>query len=59
MSWRSWLTCASVMVCGVISDEIHMDMVWGEQPHIPWSNVARGDWAVANVGLEKVSIFPP
>lgn len=19
----------------VISDEIHMDMVWGEQPHIP------------------------
>ncbi|RZA93469.1 aminotransferase class I/II-fold pyridoxal phosphate-dependent enzyme, partial [Escherichia coli] len=26
----------------VISDEIHMDMVWGEQPHIPWCNVARG-----------------
>jgi cysteine-S-conjugate beta-lyase len=26
----------------VISDEIHMDMVWGKQPHIPWSNVARG-----------------
>lgn len=42
----------------VISDEIHMDMVWGEQPHIPRSNVARGDWALLTSG-SKVSIFPP
>ena len=40
----------------VISDEIHMDMVWGEQPHIPWSNVARGDWALLTSG--SISIFP-
>ncbi|AMG58569.2 MalY/PatB family protein [Pantoea vagans] len=30
----------------VISDEIHMDMVMGNQPHIPWARVARSDWAL-------------
>ncbi|HEA2914591.1 TPA: bifunctional maltose regulon transcriptional repressor/cystathionine beta-lyase MalY [Escherichia coli] len=40
----------------VISDEIHMDMVWGEQPHIPWSNVARGDWALLTSGSKSFNI---
>lgn len=30
----------------VISDEIHMDMIMGNQPHIPWARVARSDWAL-------------
>ncbi|EQA0895971.1 bifunctional maltose regulon transcriptional repressor/cystathionine beta-lyase MalY [Escherichia coli] len=40
----------------VISDEIHMDMVWGEQPHIPWCNVARGDWALLTSGSKSFNI---
>ncbi|MDY9367292.1 bifunctional maltose regulon transcriptional repressor/cystathionine beta-lyase MalY [Escherichia coli] len=40
----------------VISDEIHMDMVWGEQPHIPWRNVARGDWALLTSGSKSFNI---
>ncbi|EKB0344973.1 bifunctional maltose regulon transcriptional repressor/cystathionine beta-lyase MalY [Escherichia coli] len=40
----------------VISDEIHMDMVWGEQPHIPWSNVARGDRALLTSGSKSFNI---
>lgn len=40
----------------VISDEIHMDMVWGEQPHIPWINVARGDWALLTSGSKSFNI---
>ncbi|MGF7225029.1 MalY/PatB family protein [Pantoea agglomerans] len=30
----------------VISDEIHMDMIVGNQPHTPWASVARSDWAL-------------
>ncbi|MGJ0478979.1 MalY/PatB family protein [Pantoea agglomerans] len=30
----------------VISDEIHMDMIMGNQPHIPWASVARSDWVL-------------
>lgn len=40
----------------VISDEIHMDMVWGEQPHIPWSNVARDSWALFTSGSKSFNI---
>lgn len=40
----------------VISDEIHMDMVWGKQPHIPRSNVARGDWALLTSGSKSFNI---
>ena len=40
----------------VISDEIHMDMVWGEQPHIPWSNVARENWALLTSGSKSFNI---
>ncbi|EBQ9433437.1 pyridoxal phosphate-dependent aminotransferase [Salmonella enterica subsp. enterica serovar Chester] len=40
----------------VISDEIHMDMVWGNQPHIPWSKVARGDWALLSSGSKSFNI---
>ncbi len=41
----------------VISDEIHMDMVWGEHRHTPWCDVARGPWALFTSG-SKASIFP-
>jgi cysteine-S-conjugate beta-lyase len=30
----------------VISDEIHMDMVMANVVHLPWSEVARSDWAL-------------
>ena len=40
----------------VISDEIHMDMVWGAQPHIPWSNVARDSWALLTSGSKSFNI---
>lgn len=40
----------------VISDEIHMDMVWGAQPHIPWSNVAHGRWALLTSGSKSFNI---
>lgn len=40
----------------VISDEIHMDMVWGEQPHIPWSHVAQGSWALLTSGSKSFNI---
>ncbi|POT57465.1 transcriptional regulator [Citrobacter amalonaticus] len=40
----------------VISDEIHMDMVWGDLPHIPWSNVARGHWALLTSGSKSFNI---
>ncbi|MGY5463708.1 MalY/PatB family protein [Citrobacter koseri] len=40
----------------VISDEIHMDMVWSAQPHIPWSNVARGSWALLTSGSKSFNI---
>lgn len=40
----------------VISDEIHMDMVWGEQPHIPWSHVAQGNWALLTSGSKSFNI---
>lgn len=40
----------------VISDEIHMDMVWDQQPHIPWSQVARGDWALLTSGSKSFNI---
>ena len=33
-----------------------MDMVWGEQPHIPWCNVARGDWALLTSGSKSFNI---
>ncbi|HGW5508694.1 TPA: MalY/PatB family protein [Citrobacter koseri] len=40
----------------VISDEIHMDMVWSAQQHIPWSNVARGRWALLTSGSKSFNI---
>lgn len=40
----------------VISDEIHMDMVWADQPHIPWSNVARESWALLTSGSKSFNI---
>ncbi|KNC88723.1 MalY/PatB family protein [Trabulsiella odontotermitis] len=40
----------------VISDEIHMDMVWSDHPHIPWSEVARGPWALFTSGSKSFNI---
>lgn len=40
----------------VISDEIHMDMVWGEHRHIPWNSVARGKWALLTSGSKSFNI---
>ncbi|WP_437887576.1 MalY/PatB family protein [Phytobacter sp. V91] len=40
----------------VISDEIHMDMVWSKHQHIPWSNVARGPWALFTSASKSFNI---
>ncbi|HCM9444929.1 TPA: MalY/PatB family protein [Enterobacter bugandensis] len=40
----------------VISDEIHMDMVWGAHRHIPWNAVARGKWALLTSGSKSFNI---
>ncbi|QPK02400.1 pyridoxal phosphate-dependent aminotransferase [Enterobacter mori] len=40
----------------VISDEIHMDMVWGEHRHTPWNEVARGKWALLTSGSKSFNI---
>ncbi len=40
----------------VISDEIHMDMAWGEHRHIPWSEVAQGPWALFTSGSKSFNI---
>ena len=40
----------------VISDEIHMDMTWGENQHTPWSQVARGPWALFTSASKSFNI---
>jgi cystathionine beta-lyase len=40
----------------VVSDEIHMDMVWGDNKHTPWSDVARGEWALLTSGSKSFNI---
>lgn len=40
----------------VISDEIHMDMVWGEHRHTPWSEVGHGSWALLTSGSKSFNI---
>ncbi|WON78596.1 MalY/PatB family protein [Serratia sp. UGAL515B_01] len=40
----------------VISDEIHMDMVWGKHQHIPWSQVATTSWALLTSGSKTFNI---
>nr|WP_314420706.1 MalY/PatB family protein [uncultured Erwinia sp.] len=40
----------------VISDEIHMDMVWGDNRHTPWNEVARSDWALLTSGSKSFNI---
>ncbi|ELW1645878.1 pyridoxal phosphate-dependent aminotransferase [Enterobacter oligotrophicus] len=47
--------CANYDVA-VISDEIHMDMVWGEHRHTPWNDVARGKWALLTSGSKSFNI---
>lgn len=40
----------------VISDEIHMDMVWGDHQHTPWNEVAKGKWALLTSGSKSFNI---
>ena len=40
----------------VISDEIHMDMVWCSHPHIPWQQVARSPWALFTSASKSFNI---
>ena len=40
----------------VISDEIHMDMVWGDNVHTPWSAVARSPWALFTSASKSFNI---
>lgn len=40
----------------VISDEIHMDMVWRGHQHIPWQAVAQGRWALLTSGSKSFNI---
>ena len=40
----------------VISDEIHMDMVWGQRRHTPWCAVGRGQWALLTSASKSFNI---
>ena len=40
----------------VVSDEIHMDMVWGNNQHTPWNEVAKGKWALLTSGSKSFNI---
>ena len=40
----------------VISDEIHMDMVWGAARHTPWPQVARAPWALLTSASKSFNI---
>lgn len=40
----------------VISDEIHMDMVWGGKHHIPWSEVSGERYALFTSGSKSFNI---
>lgn len=40
----------------VISDEIHMDMTWGDSRHLPWCEVARTPWALFTSGSKSFNI---
>ncbi|EMH4160949.1 pyridoxal phosphate-dependent aminotransferase [Pluralibacter gergoviae] len=40
----------------VISDEIHMDMVWGAHRHTPWAAVGRTSWALFTSGSKSFNI---
>lgn len=40
----------------VISDEIHMDMVWEGHQHTPWNEVGKGQWALFTSGSKSFNI---
>ncbi|WP_392565279.1 MalY/PatB family protein [Utexia brackfieldae] len=40
----------------VISDEIHMDMLWDDQQHIPWGAVAKNEWALLTSASKSFNI---
>ncbi|WP_435926596.1 MalY/PatB family protein [Dryocola sp. BD613] len=40
----------------VISDEIHMDMVWEGRQHTPWCEVGKGAWALVTSASKSFNI---
>ncbi len=40
----------------VISDEIHMDMIWEGHQHTPWCEVGKGAWALFTSGSKSFNI---
>ncbi|MBW7984401.1 MalY/PatB family protein [Enterobacillus tribolii] len=40
----------------VISDEIHMDMTWGDARHTPWSEAGRTPWALLTSASKSFNI---
>ncbi|BDH46097.1 aminotransferase [Salmonella enterica subsp. enterica serovar Choleraesuis] len=40
----------------VISDEIHMDMTWGDARHTPWDQVAQSDWALITSASKSFNV---
>lgn len=40
----------------VISDEIHMDMTWGEHRHTPWNEVGKTPWALLTSASKSFNI---
>ncbi|AFJ47352.1 MalY/PatB family protein [Shimwellia blattae] len=40
----------------VISDEIHMDMVWDNHRHTPWSEVGQGCWALLSSASKSFNV---
>lgn len=59
--WTRDELCIMAELCArydvaVISDEIHMDMVWGDHQHTPWNEVAKGKWALLTSGSKSFNI---
>lgn len=59
--WRREELDAMAALCArydvkVISDEIHMDMTWGNSLHTPWSEVARTPWALFTSASKSFNI---
>ncbi|TBL93361.1 MalY/PatB family protein [Hafnia alvei] len=40
----------------VISDEIHMDMTWGDRQHLPWNEVGKTPWALLTSASKSFNI---
>lgn len=59
--WRREELQRMAMLCErhgvrVISDEIHMDMVWGKAVHTPWSETGGENWALFTSASKSFNI---